>query len=186
MMRFFIPVFFLGAFTLQAQVSDTVTQQSMRNTQIWNLAAGDSITIYESRIVPYDAPGSNSALMQNLFPGRSPKSYSQTSKYVLRKEGSGYRLICYLSDRDRSPNFKFDRVMKKQKYWHFKKFSERNLSEDEVLRFCMFEQLCEAHALDKYDEGDISRSMTVIRHGSKEVCSSYRDASALDGIIRNK
>lgn len=182
-------VFFFALSALAFSQADSTkkpgnTENSIKETQVWKLGTGDSIVIFESRIMQYNTLPTGPS-HKEIFKQKG-LSYSQTSKYVITKSSSGYNLIWYLSDRNRSPNFKFDRVMKKEKYWHFKKVSESSLTEEEVKRVCLFESVCSLSAIDKYDEGDISKSMTVIKHGTKEVCSSYRDAAALDELVNKK
>jgi hypothetical protein len=184
-------VFFFALSALAFSQADSTKgrgdlEKSLKETQTWKLAEGDSVVIFESRIMQYNTvPTVMIPAHKEIFRQKG-LSYSQTSKYVITKSSSGYRLAWYLSDRNRSPNFKFDRVMKKERYWHFKKASESNLSEEELRKVCLFEYVCSMSAMDKYDEGDISKSMTVIRHGTKEVCSSYRDAAALDELFNKK
>jgi hypothetical protein len=186
---FFFLFFLAPAVRVMACGADSASEKNVASTHTWNLPSGDSILIFESRILYYSDQHPNAqgnALMNVLFPGRSLRSYSQTSKYVVKKKGEQYTITWYLSDRDRSPNYKFDRVMKKQKYWHFKKYREVELSTEEVKKLCLFERLCTLNGLNKFDEGDISKSMTVIRQGGKEVCSSYRDALVVEEIISKK
>ena len=173
-----------------AQVRDSISSQQLNSTAIHNLANGDSLVIFESRICEYPAgtvvANGNTVMYKLLFPQSNPKLYSRTSKYVLRNENGNFKLQCYVSDRDRYPNYKFDRVMKKEGYWHFKKYFEKTLSAGEVQQLCLFEAECNAHPIDKYDEGDNSKNMTVIRHGKKTLVSSYREAKRDDAIVSGK
>jgi hypothetical protein len=185
---FFSAVISIGQLHAQAgsKPDSLNADKNIAQTQTWNLPSGDSVVIFESRILEYNMlPTVMIPSHKEIFRQKS-LSYSQTSKYVITKSSSGYKLAGYLSDRNRSPNYKFDRVMKKEKYWHFKKFTEVDLTLEQVKELCLFERVCTVNAMDKFDEGDISKSMTVIKHGTKEVCSSYRDAAALDELINKK